>query len=71
MTQMEKVLLDDEGNFTVKDGDSTFCFECLSCRKNVISKVEFKMKNVVCPHCKKKFKIRYYKNGRCSITARN
>lgn len=71
MTQLERVFLDDKGNPTAKDGDKVFWFKCLSCSEQVISKVEFKIANVVCPHCKNKFKIRHYKNGRCSVTVRD
>lgn len=71
MTQLERVLLNDEGDYTAKDGDKVFWFRCLSCNEYVISKIEFKMANVVCPHCKNKFKIRHYKNGHVSIAVRD
>ena len=70
MTQLERVFLDDDGNYTAKDGDLARWFRCLSCDEKVISKIEFKTVNVVCPHCKGKFKVRHFKNGRCDVSIR-
>lgn len=70
MTQGERVLLDDEGNMTAEDGDLIQWFTCMGCNETVIAKVIYKTQNVVCPHCKKKMKVRFYKNNSVRVSVR-
>ena len=70
MKQGERVLLDDEGNMTAKDGDLVHCIKCIKCNEYVYAKEIFKIQNVVCPHCGGKLKIRFYKNGNVRISIR-
>lgn len=70
MKQGERVLLDDEGNMTAKDGDLVHCIKCIKCNEYVYAKEIFKNQNVVCPHCGGKIKIRFYKNGNVRVSIR-
>ena len=72
MEQIERVLLNDEGERTVvKDGELVRWFRCIGCGEYVIAKEEYKIQNVVCPFCKKKFKVRIYKNNTITLKERN
>lgn len=70
MTQGERILLDDEGNAIAKDGDLVYWFRCINCDESIATKVVYTTQNVVCPHCKKKFKVRLYKKGTIRISVR-
>lgn len=72
MKQIERVLLNDEGERTCcKDGELVRWFKCMSCGEYVIAKEEYKMQNVVCPFCKNKFKVRIYKNNNITLRVRD
>ena len=70
MKQGERVLLDDKGYMTAKDGDLCHYVKCFKCGEYVLAKEVYKNQNVVCPHCKGKFKIRFYKNGNVRMSIR-
>lgn len=70
MKQGERVFLNDNGEMTAKDGDLVRWFRCMECDKYVIAKEVYIKQNVVCPHCKNKFKVRLLKNGNVNISIR-
>lgn len=70
MKQGESVLLDDEGNATAKDGEIVRWFKCMNCDEYVAAKEVYKNQEVVCPHCKGKFKVRIFKNNSIRIAIR-
>lgn len=70
MKMEERVLLDDNGNMTAKDGELVEHIRCFKCDKTVLVKVVYKNQNVVCPFCKGKFKIRLFKNNTIRMSAR-
>ena len=55
---------------TAKDGDLVRWFRCMNCNEYVIAKEVYINQNVVCPHCKNKFKVRLFKNGKVNISIR-
>lgn len=70
MKQEERVFLDDNGETTAKDGELVRWFNCMNCNEYVIAKEVYVNQNVVCPHCKNKFKVRLYKNGKVNVSIR-
>ncbi|WP_434303899.1 hypothetical protein [Clostridium botulinum] len=70
MKQGQRVLLDDNGEMTTKDGDLVRWFTCMQCNEYVIAKEIYENQNVVCPHCNRKFKVRLYKNNTIRIAVR-
>ena len=70
MKQGERVFLNDNGEITAKDGDLVRWFRCMNCNEYVIAKEVYIKQNVVCPHCKNKFKVRLFKNGKVNISIR-
>lgn len=70
MKQEQRVFLDDNGEMTAKDGELVRWFTCMKCDEYVIAKEVYVNQNVVCPHCKNKFKIRIFKNGKVTMSIR-
>lgn len=80
------ILLDEEGNRTVEEGDPITYLPCLrtgclakfrlrtgikDAQSNLIAKRVYGIQKVVCPHCGQKLKVRCYKKGDVSIELRN
>lgn len=86
VSQLDLVVLDDEGNKTVLPGEPIVLLPCLAagCLKqfqdkvwknannNIIVKREYgKWQKVVCPHCGQKLKVKCYKNRSVTIELRD